>query len=143
MKKLIVSVSSAILIALSISPTFVARAGTDPAALPLAFNPVKTLYLRVTAYSSSPDETDSSPFYTANGTFVHDGIIATNLLPFGTRVMIPALFGSKVFTVEDRMAKRFSHSVDIWMPSKMKALFFGVNYADMVVLGKTTEVAEK
>lgn len=88
----------------------------------------------ITAYSSSLDETDSSPFITAAGTRTRDGIIAANFLNFGTRVKIPALYGEKVFVVEDRMAARNSGKVDIWMPSKSLAMQFGVKKAEIVVL---------
>lgn len=88
----------------------------------------------VTAYSSSPDETDASPFITASGTRTRDGIIAANFLNFGTRVKIPALYGEKVFVVEDRMAAHNSGKVDIWMPSKSLAIQFGVRRAEIVVL---------
>lgn len=88
----------------------------------------------ITAYSSSPEETDSSPFITASGTYVRDGIIAANFLPIGTQVKIPALYGDKIFVVEDRMAKKNSHKVDIWMPSKAHALQFGVKRAEIIVL---------
>jgi 3D (Asp-Asp-Asp) domain-containing protein len=148
MKKLkLIAVLSATLVSY-VLPIFIAQAGTDPLIPPLALvhNSAKILYLRVTAYTSSPEETDDTPFITANGTVTHDGIVATNLLPFGTKVMIPALFGSKVFTVEDRMAPRKKNTMDIWMPSKGRALFFGVNYANVVVLEKATAsvlVAEK
>jgi 3D (Asp-Asp-Asp) domain-containing protein len=93
------------------------------------------LYLHITAYSSDVDQTDNTPFITANGTYVHDGIVATNLLPFGTQVQIPALFGDKIFTVEDRMNHRMTDGMDIWMPSRARAIFFGSNYANVVVLG--------
>lgn len=79
----------------------------------------------VSAYSSTPDQTDDSPFITARGTFVRDGIIAANFLPFGTRVKIPDLFGNKIFVVEDRMNKRYWHNVDVWMPERSDALKFG------------------
>ncbi|MBI4837520.1 MAG: 3D domain-containing protein [Candidatus Portnoybacteria bacterium] len=88
----------------------------------------------ITAYSSSPDETDSSPFITAAGTRTRDGVIAANFLNFGTRVKIPALYGEKVFVVEDRMAARNSGKVDVWMPSKSLAMQFGVKKAEIVVL---------
>ena len=94
--------------------------------------------MRITAYSSSPDETDYNPFYTANGTRVRDGIVASNLFPFGTKIQIPALFGDKIFTVDDRMAKRFQKTIDIWMSSKEKALTFGVTHAQIIVFGTTT-----
>ena len=75
---------------------------------------VKTYLVRATAYSSTVDQTDDSPFITASNTYVRDGIVAANFLPFKTKIMIPELFGNKVFTVEDRMHRRFSDRVDIW-----------------------------
>ena len=80
----------------------------------------------VTAYSSTPDQTDDSPFITANGTYVYDGVVAANFLPFGTKVKFPEMYGDKFFIVEDRMAKKNSHKMDIWMPSRSLALQFGV-----------------
>lgn len=80
----------------------------------------------VTAYSSTPDQTDNSPFVTANGTYVYDGIVACNFLPFDTKVKFPEMYGDKIFIVEDRMAKKNSHKMDIWMPSRSLALQFGV-----------------
>ncbi len=82
--------------------------------------------ITVTAYSSTPDQTDDSPFITANGTYVYDGIIAANFLPFDTKVRFPEMYGDKIFIVEDRMAKKNSHKMDIWMPSRSLALQFGV-----------------
>lgn len=94
----------------------------------------KTLTVRITAYTSSPDETDSTPFLTANGTKTQDGVVATNILPFGTKIKIPELFGDKIFTVQDRMAKRMKNVVDVWMSTKAKALRFGVEYTDIVII---------
>ncbi|MBU4142830.1 3D domain-containing protein, partial [Patescibacteria group bacterium] len=86
----------------------------------------KKQVVTVTAYSSTPDQTDSSPFITANGTYVRDGIIAANFLPFGAKVKFPEYMGDKIYTVEDRMAKKNSHKIDIWMSSRELALEFGV-----------------
>lgn len=88
----------------------------------------------VTAYSSTPDQTDSSPFITASGTYVRDGIVAANFLKFGTRVKFPQLYGDKVFVVEDRMAPKNSHKIDIWMPSRDQAIEFGVKKTEMIIL---------
>jgi len=99
------------------------------------------LYMRVTAYSSTPDQTDSTPFITASGKEVADGIIASNLFPFGTKVQIPAFFGNKIFTVEDRMSKRIKNTIDIWMPTRAKAIVFGARAADIVVLDATAKLA--
>lgn len=79
----------------------------------------------VSAYSSTPDQTDDSPFITARGTYVRDGIVAANFLPFGTAIKIPAMYGNKIFIVEDRMAKRFSQNVDIWFGDRESAIQFG------------------
>lgn len=90
--------------------------------------PVKTRgrVVIVTAYSSTPDQTDGSPFITANGTYVRDGIVAANFLPFGAKVRFPEMYGDKIFIVADRMAKKNSRKIDIWMPSRGAALNFGV-----------------
>jgi 3D (Asp-Asp-Asp) domain-containing protein len=103
-----------------------------------ASSSMPVMYLRVTAYASVPDETDDTPFITASGETVRDGIVASNLLPFGTKIQIPSLFGNKIFTVEDRTSPRFAKTVDIWMPSKQKAIIFGANYATIIVLGTST-----
>ena len=39
-----------------------------------------TKIVTITAYSSTPDQTDSTPFITAYNTFVRDGIVAANFL---------------------------------------------------------------
>lgn len=86
----------------------------------------KTHVVSATAYSSTPDQTDDTPFITAMGTHVRDGIIATNMLPFGTRVRIPSVFGNKVFIVEDRMNKRYWDRIDVWFPDRESAIQFGL-----------------
>lgn len=88
----------------------------------------------VTAYSSTPDQTDDTPFTTANGTTVHAGVLAANWLPFGTRVRIPSHFGDQLFVVEDRMNERFAKRADIWMPSREAAIVWGVRYVTVEVL---------
>lgn len=133
MKKAYVSFTTAFVFLTSFLPGLI-RAADLPGSPADGYTPPAAITFRLTAYSSSPDETDYNPFYTADGKHVHDGIVASNFLPFGTKIMIPSLFGNKIFSVEDRMAKRFQRTIDIWMPSKAKALFFGVNYADVLIL---------
>lgn len=98
---------------------------------PIVINPGKEYQVVATAYSSTVDQTDSSPFITASGTHVHDGTIAANFLKFGTRVKIPDIYGDRIFTVEDRM--RDNHKVDVWFPSREQALKFGVKRTKIVV----------
>ena len=90
---------------------------------------LETIPVIVTAYSSSVWETDSTPYLTAAGTVTRDGVVASNLLPFNTKIRIPEYFGNKIFTVEDRMNKRMDDfQIDIWFPSSYQAHLFGVKY---------------
>ncbi len=95
--------------------------------------PRKVIYVTVTAYSSTPDQTDDSPFITANGTWVHDGTLAANFLPFGTKVRLPDYSGDKEYVVEDRMNQRYSYRADIWMKTREEAKQFGVKTLKMEI----------
>ena len=96
---------------------------------------VKIIKMIITAYSSTPDQTDDTPFITASGKRVADGIAANNGLSFGTRFMIPELYGDKIFTVEDRMHKRKGkYHVDIWFATYKDAKNFGAKITDVQVL---------
>ncbi len=94
----------------------------------------KTLKVTITAYSSTADQTDETPFIAASGKHVYDGIIAANFLPFGTKVKIPALFGDKIFTVDDHMNRRFPNRVDVWFATRSAAMKFGIQTAEIVIL---------
>lgn len=96
---------------------------------------VKTVKIIVTAYSSTHFQTDDTPTITAAGTQVRDGIIANNLLPFGTRVRMPDLYGDKIFVVEDRMnRKKGYYHFDIWFSSYAEAKNFGAQNTYLEVL---------
>ena len=94
--------------------------------------PKKKMRVLATAYSSTVDQCDSTPFITANGTHVHDGTIAANFLKFGTKVKFPALYGDKIFTVEDRM--KSNTKVDLWFPTRQEAKSFGARRIEMEIL---------
>ena len=91
-------------------------------------------WIVATAYSSTPDQTDDTPFTTASGTIVRDGIVAANWLPIGAYVRLPEIYGEKVFVVEDRMHPRFYERLDIWMPTREAAKNFGVKRVLVEVL---------
>lgn len=93
-----------------------------------------TKYMVITAYSSTPDQTDASPFITASGAHVRDGIIAANIFPFGTLVKMPKLYGDKIFVVEDRLAPKNGHKIDVWFPSRESAMQFGVKITEIQIL---------
>jgi 3D (Asp-Asp-Asp) domain-containing protein len=119
---------------------FVLMSGTDENTRPAYIlpenadkEPKMVRYTTITAYSSTVDQCDSTPFITANGTFVHDGIVAANFLPFGTKIRIPELFGDKVFSVEDRMNSKYHYRVDIWMTTREAAKQLGVKYVKIEV----------
>lgn len=95
--------------------------------------PRLSLRVPVTAYSSEVWQTDSTPFITAWGTKVRDGIVAANFLPMGTRVRIPELFGDKIFVVEDRMNPRYYYHMDVWMGDTGQARNFGRKYVKIEV----------
>ena len=142
-EKVVLSTIFAALIATSVQPQ-VARAGevslsafpdsTETAAAPdepdSSPTPViikKTLVVAATAYSSTPDQTDSTPFTTSNGKTVYDGLIAANWLKYGTKIRIPDMFGDKIFTVNDRMNARYATGrLDVWMKSREEAKQFGI-----------------
>jgi len=76
----------------------------------------------ITAYSSTLDQTDSTPFITAYGTEVREGIIASNEFEKGTILRI----AGEEYVVEDRMNARYPDRLDIWYPTRQEALNWGI-----------------
>jgi len=95
---------------------------------------VSRVWIFVTAYSSTPDQTDSTPFITASGSHVRDGIIAANFLRIGTKVRFPTMYGDKIFVVEDRMNPRYKYRADIWMRTREEAKQFGLRNLPIEVI---------
>ncbi|MEK7114889.1 MAG: hypothetical protein AAB847_00820 [Patescibacteria group bacterium] len=93
-----------------------------------------------TGYSSEPSQTDDTPFHTANGKKVYDGLVAANFLEFGTEIKIPELYDDKVFKVDDRMNRRYTrelkkdHRIDIWFKKTSDARKFGQKKIEIIVL---------
>ena len=97
--------------------------------------PTKVVMTVLTAYSSTPDQTDEDPFIAASGKRVYDGMVAANWLPMGTKIKIPSIYGEKVFTVDDRMNARYGYGrMDIWMNApRAQVRQFGVKRASVEV----------
>ena len=93
--------------------------------------------VEISAYTSKVEETDSTPHTTAAGTKTRRGVVAANFLPFGTRIHIPEIAGSRVFTVEDRMNRRYRKHVDIWVPKISEARNIGRRKVAIVILSKS------
>lgn len=85
--------------------------------------PGQVFSVTAVAYSSTPDQTYGDPCITAMGTRVREGVVATNFLPLGTRLLIE----DKEFVVEDRMHSRYDgkYIIDIWHPTREQAILFG------------------
>ncbi len=96
---------------------------TEPETRPAT---LKTIMVDSTSYTSRIEECDGDPFVTADGSDVRDGIVATNVLPFGTKIRIPTVFGDRIFEVHDRMNARYSYRVDIWTNDITKARKYGL-----------------
>lgn len=97
--------------------------------------PPKKIKVVVTAYSSTTWQTDDTPFITASGKTVQEGIVANNILPFGTKIMIPEIYGDKIFVVEDRMNLRKGYyHLDIWFPEYQQAKDFGATTTYIEIL---------
>ncbi len=111
-----------------IETEYVVNAMRDFGSLPISAErePMRTLTVSATAYTSDPWETDDTPFLTASGTTVRHGVIAANFLPMGTHLRLPELYGERVFVVEDRMNRRYNTRIDIWMEEKQEARQFGI-----------------
>lgn len=102
-----------------------------------------TMEVVATAYSSTPEQTDSTPFITATGNRVRDGIIAANFLTFKTKIKIPELYGDKIFVVDDRMNRRYNEvkppRIDIWMENYSDARKFGLKQVAIVIVSEETK----
>ena len=71
-------------------------------------------YRVITAYNPVPKQTDSTPCISASGLNVCETkkrIVATNEFPFGTKLLIDG----KIWEVQDRTNKRYSHRIDLLM----------------------------
>lgn len=143
------------------SHAFAATIGTTSADFPVMeeIEPKYEVYTTATAYSSDPWQTDNTPCIPAMGSFDlckhyedngQEDTIATNMLPLGTKVRFPDLYGDKIFVVRDRMNEKYNGQwrVDFWVGSetptnqeiiqsaKRKAIAFGVKRVRMEVYNK-------
>ena len=107
--------------------------------------PDKVIKAVITAYTSTPGQTDDTPFIAASGKRVHDGMIAANGLPFGTKIKIPSVYGDKIFIVEDRMNSRYGFGrFDVWLDmSRAEARKFGVKRVEVEIFYPEKVIAKK
>ena len=78
----------------------------------------------MTGYSSTVEQCDDTPFITASGERVREGIVANNCLPFGTIIETEE---GEMLEVVDRMNKRYTcEYFDKWFPTTEEAIQHGV-----------------
>lgn len=96
----------------------------------------------VTAYTSDPTETDSTPCKSANGmnichmaTEVSMRLCAANFVPFGTTLRLQDGDEDFMCLVVDRTAKKYSDRVDLYFQmDKQAAISWGVRAMDVSVI---------
>ena len=85
----------------------------------------------ITGYSSTEDQTDSTPNLTAYNTKTRKGIVANNCLKKGTTVIIEGM----ALIVEDRKNSRYGCEwFDIWFSDRTSAINFGLKRMNVLIL---------
>lgn len=109
----------------------------------------KTMEVKVSAYNSVPSQTDGQPAIAAWGDTLKPTMkaiaVSRDLLALGfkhnTKVMIKGLPG--VYLVKDKMAKRWTKRIDIYMGEKVeKAKKWGVKDLEIVYEVEKDSVTE-
>lgn len=95
-----------------------------------------TRQVEISYFTASPDETDSTPHITADGTDLRettDNVVAANWLPFGTRVSIAGV----EYIVHDRMNPRYGRGyMDILVDTKQEAYARGRHRTEVIIFEK-------
>jgi hypothetical protein len=100
----------------------------------------------ITCYQCVKSQTDSSPDVGAYGKIADHGkplgrFFANNTLPKGTKIIIPSISGSTVWTLMDKMNKRYSGDYIDLLISK-NAVSLGCRKAEIFIVYGTTQKAE-
>ncbi len=104
----------------------------------------RTVTVQVSGYNSEVAQTDDSPFIGSAGTYMRDGVVAANIIdaygrniPHYTKIKFKdcgSIPNDKVFSVEDRLNKRYTKNVDVWFEHKADALKLGRRTCQIEVL---------
>lgn len=95
----------------------------SPTTIEIVNPPPEPTMAIVTAYSSTENQTDSTPFLTASQKRVQKGFIACpRHLPFGTIVELDG----REYNCQDRMNIRYTNRYDVWMESEESAKKWGI-----------------
>ena len=84
----------------------------------------------VSAYSSTPDQTDADPFINAANRHVRKGDVACpRRLKLGTKVEIQGI----VYECADRLAEKYDDRFDIWMETREEANQWGIKKLEVTI----------
>lgn len=108
------------------------------------------IIVTMTAYSSTTDQTDDTPFTTSTQQPVRLGIVAVSRdllagdLPYGTTLRVIETYGepdtcgawdvTMILEVQDTMHRRKQQQIDLWLPSRDEALAWGYCQARVEIL---------
>lgn len=94
-----------------------------------------TIFCRVTAYSPTVEECDSSPTITASGKHVYVGGIASDwsVLPCGSLVIIQGYNNNKVCEVIDTGSAIVGNRLDVFFRTKKEAINWGVKNISVIL----------
>lgn len=108
------------------------------------------ILVTMTAYSSTVDQTDDTPFITSTQQPVRLGIVAVSRdllagdLPYGTTLRVVETYGepdscgawdvNRILEVQDTMHRRKQQQIDLWLPSREEALEWGYCQARVEIL---------
>jgi 3D (Asp-Asp-Asp) domain-containing protein len=113
---------------------------------PVDLNSVRSVPVTITAYTSTVEQCDATPYVTASMHGVRTGVLAVSRdlidemgLYFGKRVLIP---GHGVFEVRDLMNRRWKQRVDIWHEDIEVARHFGRQTGTLMWFEEPTLVAK-
>ena len=119
-----------------VAPFYMPRTPKIEASEVLIPEVVNVISGQISAYTSDPSETDSTPNITASGVETRKGIIANNCLEFGTKVEIA---GSE-YEVQDRMNERYGcEYFDLWIEDKAEAINYGRRERNVRIYGEWTD----
>ena len=94
--------------------------------------------LTITAYTPSPDETDSTPFEAASGLPVHTGTVAVSKDLFDTGWtfgrIIYIIEMDEFFMINDLMHNKWTNKLDILKWDKKEAIEFGIRQFNVYLL---------
>lgn len=96
----------------------------------------RTVWMKVTAYTPSVYECDSTPLITATGDSVAVGGVAADprWFPMGSKIIIPGYNNDKICIVNDTGSKIKGNRLDVFLWKRKDALEWGIKTVKVKVI---------